>query len=128
MPSSTTAGRTVEVLENVFVTHGFPRLLVSDNGPQFTAVEFENFLKRNRISHRKSPPYHPATNGLAENMVKNVKQWLKKKQGRVTNINSALAAFLRTYRNVPHTSTGKTPAEIIFGRIPRTDLSMVVPS
>ena len=124
--SSTTAECTIEVLEEVFATHGFPRLVVSDNGPQFTAVTFENFLKRNRISHRKSPPYHPATNGLAENMVKNVKQWLKK-QGRVTNINSALAAFLRTYRNVPHTSTGKTPAEIIFGRVPRTHLSMVVP-
>ena len=54
--------------------------------------------------------------------MKNVKQWLKK-QGRMT-----LAAFLRTYRNVPHTSTGKTPAEIIFGRTPHTHLSMVVPS
>ena len=27
MPSSTTAGRTIEVLEDVFATHGFPRLL-----------------------------------------------------------------------------------------------------
>ena len=118
MPSSTTAERTIEVLEDVFATHGFPRLLVSDNGPQFTAMEFENFLKRNRISHRRSPPYHPATNGLAENVVKNVKQWLKK-QGRVTNINSILAAFLRTYWNVPHTSTGKTPAEIVFSGVLR---------
>ena len=74
MPSSTTAERTIEVLEGVFATHGFPRLLVSDNGPQFTAMEFENFLKRNQTSHRKSPLYHPATIGLAENMVKNVKQ------------------------------------------------------
>ena len=47
MPSSTTAERTIEVLEDVFATHGFLRLLVSDNGPQFTAMEFENFLKRN---------------------------------------------------------------------------------
>ena len=52
-----------------------------------------------------------------------VEQWLKK---QVTNINSVLAG--RTYRNVPHTSTGRTPAEIVFGRIPRTHLSMVVPS
>ena len=100
---------------------------MSDNGPQFTAVEFENFLKRNQISHWKSPPYHHATNGLTENMVKNVQAEVKKKkQGRVTNINGAFAAFLRTYRNVLHTSTGKTPVEIIFGRIPCTHLSMVV--
>ena len=52
---------------------------MSDNGPQFTAVEFENFLKRNQISHWKSPPYHHATNGLTENMVKNVQAEVKKK-------------------------------------------------
>ena len=47
MPSSTTAERTIEDLEDVFATHEFPRLLVSGNVPQFTAMEFENFLKRN---------------------------------------------------------------------------------
>ena len=47
MPSSTTAERTIEDLEDVFATQGFPRLLVSGNVPQFIAMEFENFLKRN---------------------------------------------------------------------------------
>ena len=64
----------IEVLQDVFATHGFPRLLVSDNGPQFTSEEFGSFLHSHNIVHHKSPPYHPATNGLAENMVKNVKQ------------------------------------------------------
>jgi len=31
----------------------------------------------NGILHRHVPPYHPASNGLAENMVKTVKQALK---------------------------------------------------
>ena len=43
-------------------------------------------------------------------------------------MHQALASFLRTYRNVPHTSTGRTPAEIIFGQSPRTHLAMVVPN
>ena len=125
--STTTTQRTIEVLQDVFATHGFPRLLVSDNGPQFTSEEFGSFLHSHNIVHHKSPPYHPATNGLAENMVKNVKQWLKK-QGKGTNVSCAVSDFLRTYRNVPHTSTNRTPAEIIFRREPRTHLSMVVPS
>ena len=29
--------------------------------------------------------------------------------------------------NVPHTSTGRTPAEVIFKRLPHTHLSMIVP-
>ena len=28
-----------------------------------------------------------------------------------------MSEFLRTYRNVPHTGTNRTPAEIIFGRL-----------
>ena len=47
------------------------------------------------------------------------------KQGRMTNISSTLAAFFRTYQNVPHTSTSKIPAKIIFGQI-STHISMVV--
>jgi len=62
-----TTQHTIEVLEDIFTTHGFPRLLVSDNRPQFTAEEFGSFLQSSNIVHHKSPPYHPATNGLAEN-------------------------------------------------------------
>ena len=43
-------------------------------------------------------------------------------------MSTKLADFLCTYRNVPHTSTGCTPAELLFGRAPRTHLSMVLPN
>ena len=48
-------------------------------------------------------------------------KWLKK-------THPWLANFLRTYQNVPHTSTGHSPAEMIFGRMPHTHLSMLLPS
>ena len=99
MPSMT-AQRTIEVLHDLFATHGFPRVLVSDNSPQFIADIFQDYLHRNRILHHRSVPYHPAINGLAENMVKNVKQWLKKTGG--SNIATKLTDFQCTYRNVPH--------------------------
>ena len=57
---SSTIQRTIDVLQEIFATHGYPRLLVSDNGPQFTSEEFEYFLQSNNIAHHKSPPYHPA--------------------------------------------------------------------
>ena len=65
---STTTQRTIEVLSEIFAIHGLPRVLVTDNDPQFTAKEFADFLKTNCIVHRTSAPYHPATNGLAQNM------------------------------------------------------------
>ena len=125
--SSTSASRLVEILEEIFAFHGFPRLVVSDNGPQFISHELQEYLTAHRILHHRSAPYHPATNGLAEGMVKNVKQWLRK-QVSCSSFTSSLANFLHAYRNVPHTSTGHSPAELIFGRMPRTHLSMLLPS
>ena len=124
--SSTTAQHTIEVMQDIFATHGLPRILVFDNGPQFISKEFSEYFAHNGVLHRRSAPYHPATNGLAENMVKNVKQWLSKQRCEV-RVGVALSEFLRTYRNVPHSTTGRSPAQILFGRALRTRLSFVLP-
>ena len=53
---------------------------MSDNGPQFTAQEFEDFCSSNGIKHIRVTPYHPSSNGLAERAVIVVKEGLKKQQ------------------------------------------------
>ena len=121
--SSTSASCLVGVLKDIFAFHSFPRLVVSDNGPQFVSHELQEYLTAHHILHHRSAPYHPATNGLAEGMVKNVKQWLRKQVS--CPFSSSLADFLLTYRNVPHTATGHSSAEMIFGRMPRTHLSVI---
>ena len=100
---------------------------MTDNGPQFTAKKFSDFLKINCIVHGTSAPYHPAINGLAENMVKNVKQWLKK-QDTSSSMAVSITEFLRTYRSVPHTGTNKLPSEIMFGRTLCIRISLVLPN
>ena len=127
--SSTTTQKTIEALNDIFSTHGFPAILVSDNGPQFTSSEFEDFLQGNNITHYKSPPYHPASNGLAENMVKNVKYHLKKEAPTAkTDIKNSITTFLTTYRNIPHTGTNQAPADFILKQMPRTRLSLTSPN
>ena len=64
--NSSTASVTIQKLLITFATHGLPRTIVSDNGPCFTSSEFEQFVKCNGIRHLKTAPYHPASNGLAE--------------------------------------------------------------
>ena len=51
-----------------------PEQLVSDNGPQFTSTKFENFMSGKGITHFRSAPYHPTTNGLAKQLVRTFKQ------------------------------------------------------
>ena len=127
--SSATLQKTIEVLSDIFATHGFPSILVSDNGPQFTSTEFAEFLQKNNIAHYKSPPYHPASNELAENVVKNFKQFLKKESpDSRAKIKDTVTTFLRTYHNITHTTTSKTPAELILKQVSRTRLSLTSPN
>jgi hypothetical protein len=62
----TTTARIIGCLRHLFATHGIPELIVSDNGPQFTSTDFEEFARANGIKYVRSSPYHPASNGEAE--------------------------------------------------------------
>ena len=125
---STSAQTTIDKLRMIFAIHGIPMTLVSDNGTPFQSKEFHKFMNANGIIHRHVPPYHPSSNGLAENMVKTVKQALSKcKITKDATIETHIARFLASYRNTRHSTTSRTPAEMLFNRAPRTLLSLVHP-
>ena len=69
MNNDTTTMKTLAILYSWFVDRGFPSTLVSDNGPQLTAKEFSDKMVKWGIKHVFTPPYHPASNGLAEKAV-----------------------------------------------------------
>ncbi|XP_058033127.1 uncharacterized protein K02A2.6-like, partial [Ahaetulla prasina] len=73
---SMTAEAVIAALRHLFATHGLPDTLVSDNGPQFTATQFEEYLADEGIRHALSAPFHPASNGLAERSVRSAKEAL----------------------------------------------------
>ena len=111
--SSTMTQKTITVLNEIFATHGFPRVLVSDNGPQLTSSEFEEFLQQNNITHYKSPSYHPSLNGVGWEHGQKCQEPFEDLPNSKSNISCSVSAFLRTYRNVPHTVTNKSPADLI---------------
>ena len=123
--SSTSANVTIEKLRSTFATHGLPQTIVSDNGPAFTAVEFQEFLKQNGVEHLRSTPYHPSSNGLAERAVQTVKRGVKRLTG---TLEVRLARFLFKYRVTPQTTTGIAPAELLMGRRLRTHLDLLYPT
>ena len=117
---------TIEHLRSIFATHGLPKVFVTDNGPQFTSAEFENFMSSNGIRHIKSAPYHPASNGLAERAVQVFKENFKR-VSQSDSIQTRLSKFLMWYRLTPHSTTGIAPAELLFGRRPRSVLDLIKP-
>ena len=60
---STTAKHTIHELRKIFSAYGAPKELVSDNGPQFTAENFQNFLKMNSVKHALTALYQSASKG-----------------------------------------------------------------
>ena len=63
---------------------------------------------------------------LAERHVRTLKG-MYKAYGNTRSVQHRLADILFRYRNTPHSTTGKTPAELFLKREPRTFLSLVKP-
>ncbi|KRY55859.1 Uncharacterized protein T03_10050 [Trichinella britovi] len=126
IPISEMSTRTViEELHQLFATHGLPNTIVSDNAAQFLSVEFQQFLKRGAIRHARIAPFHPASNGQAERMVRTTKEALRKMVHG--SWKQRLANFLFLQRVSPCATTGKSPAELLMKRRLRTVLDRIHP-
>ncbi|RWS01179.1 hypothetical protein B4U80_06112, partial [Leptotrombidium deliense] len=72
-----TAADVVKYLnKRIFLHHGFPEMIITDNGKQFPAEMFEKCLRDNNIRHHSSSIYHPEANGAAERTIGTVKKIL----------------------------------------------------
>ena len=67
-------------LYSIFQHFGLPRIVKSDNGPQFASSEFTRVLKEDGIVTSTSSPYHAQGNALAERAVQEAKKILRKCQ------------------------------------------------
>ncbi len=76
--TTTTTRSIIKAIKEVFARFGIPDILVTDNGPQFSSAEFGVFARMWNFDHVTSSPYHPQSNGKAENAVKTVKRLFKK--------------------------------------------------
>lgn len=125
--SSATSTVTIKILRELFARFGLPKIIVSDNGPQFTSYEFKEFCLSNGIEAITSTPYHPKTNGLAERAIRTFKERMNIMKTSRFDQNLKLQKFLMSYRNCPQKTTGRSPAEMMFGRRLRSRLDLLKP-
>lgn len=109
--------------EEIFVKHGPPCKLVSDNGPQFLSNEFQSLIKSLGIKHSKTCEYHPQANGLDERLngtlVKILKNYVS---GDQANWDKHLNAALFVYNTARHESIDTSPYVAVYGVHPRSPL------
>ena len=109
---STSAGAIVKCLKRHFATHGIPQELVSDNGPQFVAAEFEQFAQQWMFRHVTVSPYHHQSNGLIESSVKTAKTLIRKALDEGIDVWMALLA----QRNTPSEGFTTSPVQRLMSR------------
>ena len=105
----------ITILEDWFIDMGKPVRLRSDRGPQFR-LEFEDWAKKENITHELSSPYHHQSNGHSEVTVREMKHLLTKTERNWQKFRLAL----REYRNTPRFD-GLSPSQWLTGYRQRTD-------
>ncbi|XP_053230834.1 uncharacterized protein K02A2.6-like [Podarcis raffonei] len=125
VPTSTMSARaTINTFRKLFVTHGLPDILVSNNGTTFTSAEFKEFVTNDGI-HIHSAPFHPATNSQAERMVHTTKDALRRMVHGDWTLR--LAEFLLAQHIPRSTVTGWSLEELLMGRRLTTLLDRIHP-
>lgn len=99
--------------EEVCARWGYPKTIITDNGPQFRSRQWENFARMGHIQPYTAPIYHQRANPV-ERRVQELKKILRTKEPRDqwdVHIYEALFA-LRTRSNA---SIGTSPSELLLG-------------
>jgi transposase InsO family protein len=114
----TTSSTVIKHAKSIFARHGIPRVVISDNGPQYSSKEFQEFAKKWEFQHITSSPYHPEANGKAERTVQTIKSLMKKASRDEEDPYLALMNF----RACPGPDGSPAPATMLMNRKLRTRL------
>jgi putative transposase len=96
-----------------------PRV-ISDNGPQFLARDFKEFIRISGMTHVRTSPYYPQSNGKAEAINKTVKRECIRPRTPLSldDANRIVAEFVEHYNTRRlHSAIGYvTPRDMLEGR------------
>ena len=107
-----TSASVINCLKQHMSRHGIPEVLHSDNGPEFSSLEFQRFAKQYQFQHVTSSPRFLQSNGLVEGTEQTAKKLLKK---AYEDNNDPYLAILEL-RNTPIPGVGLSSTQLLMGR------------
>ena len=112
----TTASKTIDALEAVFIEQTYPEAIRSDNGPPFTSEEFTAYCTKKNIKLIHTIPYWPQMNGLVERQNRGILRALRIAKATGADWRAAVKEYVYMYNTTPHSVTEKAPLELLTGR------------
>ncbi|KAF0745178.1 Uncharacterized protein FWK35_00023710, partial [Aphis craccivora] len=117
--SGTATSKTIiETLEREFFSRfDYPRVCLSDNGPQFVSNDMLNAYERRGTQDWTTPIYHPRANPV-ERRNQDLKKGLRAQlvDGEHKSWDTKLPTILFSIRNRCNEQTGYPPAVLVLGR------------
>lgn len=122
---STSAKAVIPHLDSIFARQGIPNVVRTDNGPPFNSEDFQKFATHFGFTHRRITPMWPRANGEAERLMRTLEKAIRTAVIEGKNWRQELFTFLRQYRATPHSTTGKSPSELLNGRKLKSTLPQI---
>lgn len=95
--------------------HGAPRVLLTDQGTEFSASVVANICEQWGIQHRFTSSYNPSCNGIVERANATLKDMIRAAAG-TQEWDTLLPMVQLHYNSAYHESTGVSPARAVYGR------------
>ncbi len=118
-PSNNSAAAAHALYSAVFCRHGLPSSILSDNGSEYANRVVMALMDRLKVTHHRSIPYRPQSNGLVERRNREIKRHLRVLTacfGTFEQWSSVALPYVQLILNTtPHSVTGFAPMDIIYG-------------
>ena len=123
-----TAKETAKIMiRRLFVSHGCPRVILSDRGAQFDSELWHHFWNMLGTRVHLATTHHPQSNGLTERMNRTLIGLIRKfTQGRKHEWDEVLPLLEFAYNQTPNSTTGIPPFEAQQGYLPSIPTSLLI--
>jgi len=126
MLKSLTAKAVCDALLDLFVNVGVPKVIVSDQGTNFTSQLTREMLMRLGCCPRFNTPGHPEASGMVERFNQTCKNMLSHVvQAHGRQWHKYVPMMVWALREVPNATTGVSPYLLVYGRVPRGPLTIL---
>ncbi|KAK9710010.1 Integrase core domain [Popillia japonica] len=113
--TSTRAEVIIRFLDTIFQRFGYPMVILTDNGPQFTSVTWDSALRRWQSLHWTTPIYHLRANPVERRNQESKKGLRLQLEGKTPErSDEKLNQVLFNLRSRQNAATKLSPAKALF--------------